>query len=64
MEEMDLLFRFASPDRLRKQVVFMFLQYLARTPTSELPDDTPNLAEDVWFLINFFDTIELTKEAA
>ncbi len=53
LEDLQLLFEFVPPDKLRSSITAILLQYLMLSPKENPPPK--ELIEDVYFLIEFLE---------
>lgn len=61
MEELELLFQFVPPSKLRKRIDFLFYNYIMDNSTDDLPEDFQEISEDVYFLIRFLEKARKDK---
>jgi len=55
LKELNLLFEAVPPERLREHVTFILMQYIINNPPGLLVTKTPQIAEDMEFLLIFID---------
>lgn len=55
LKEVNLLFEAVPSERLREHVTFLLMQYIINTPPGLLIIKTPQIAEDMEFLLMFID---------
>lgn len=55
IDELEEMFQFVKPQKLSKQVNYLLLEYLQKTPARDLPDNFNKTAEELHFLIRFLD---------
>lgn len=59
IDELETLFGFVPPDRLREQITMIYFQYLQGEAIKvETEENFKALAEDVYFLIRFLELSE------
>ena len=55
--ELDLLFQFSSPQKIRKSIQAVFFDYLVKSHNN-LSQDFENIASDFNYLLRFFENID------
>jgi hypothetical protein len=61
-KELETLFQFVPPKKLKKSILFMFLRYISNTPVGALPQNFNEISEDTQFLIEFLDKVQKNKK--
>jgi hypothetical protein len=61
LEELDLLFQFVPPKKLRKRITSIFFQYLVKTPANELDKNLQEMSEDIYLLIRCLEKMKKSK---
>ena len=61
-KELESLLLFTSPSQLRKSITQIFFSFLTNSKT-ELPSNFEEIAEDIYFLLNFIEELEKNKES-
>ena len=60
-KELDDLLSFVPPAQLRQSVTKVFFSFLTN-PKTELPNNFEEIAEDIWFLLNFLEQADKKEE--
>ena len=60
-KELDELFLFAPPNQLRQSITQVFFSFLTNSKT-DLPNNFEQVAEDIYFLLNFLEQADKNKE--
>jgi hypothetical protein len=60
-KELETLFQFVPPKKLKRSILFMFMRYLSNTPVNTLPQNFNEIIEDTQFLIEFLDKAQKNK---
>ena len=61
VNELETLFQFVPPKKLRNRVNMVFLEYLSKTQLSDIPENLNEIAEDFLFLLRFLDKAQKNK---
>jgi hypothetical protein len=58
MRQLGLLFEFAPPQELKKSINYVFMQYLILSASEKPPNNSKELYEHIYFLMDFLDEVE------
>jgi hypothetical protein len=56
LDDLELLFKFAPPQELKKSLTYLLMQFLILNPPEKQP--RKELYENIYFLMDFLDKVE------